>query len=155
MVLKKKNSSPLTKYRNTFVNKNLQNLKMYIQKYRQSKSSLWEMFKKLSLLFIRIVHKHWVVFFFLLLNIILYFLLYFNTLCTDPEIKLWKRFRDDRILFIIKTSLTLTRESNYVSMNAFRLGGNQSTQGKNPYRQEHKHIKTLHWESNWGPFCCG
>lgn len=47
---------------------------------------------ELSLLYIRIVHNHWG-FFSFLLNIILYFLLFFNTLCTDPEIKLWKRFR--------------------------------------------------------------
>lgn len=48
------------------------------------------MFKKLSLLFIKKLYIGIV--FFLLLNIILYFLLYFNTLCTDPEIKLWRRF---------------------------------------------------------------
>ena len=106
VVLTKKNSSPLMKTETPLWIKNLQNLKMYIQKYRQSKTSLWDMFKKLSLLFIRIVHKHWVVFFFLLffffflLKIILYFLLYFNTLCTDPEIKLWKRFvRRSHVLF--------------------------------------------------------
>ena len=36
-----------------------------------------------SLLFIRIVHRHWIVFFLLVLSI-LYFL-FFNTWCTDPE----------------------------------------------------------------------
>lgn len=100
VVVLKKETKSFDENKNTFVNKNLQNL-MYIQKYRQSKTSLWEMFKKLSLLFIKIVHKHWVFFFFLLLNIILYFMLYFNTLCTDPEIKLWKRFEDYCCIFII------------------------------------------------------
>lgn len=111
VVLTKKNLSPLMKTETPLWIKNLQNLKMYIQKYRQSKTSLWEMFKKLSLLFIRIVHKHWVVFFFffLLLNIILYFLLYFNTLCTDPEIKLWKRFvRRSHALFSSHAFSTFT-----------------------------------------------
>lgn len=103
VVVLKKETKSFDENKNTFVNKNLQNLKMYIQKYRQSKTSLWEMFKKLSLLFIKIVHKHWgfFFFFFLLLNIILYFMLYFNTLCTDPEIKLWKRFEDYCCIFII------------------------------------------------------
>ena len=63
---------------------------MYIQKYRQSKHSLSENVQKA----IFIVYKKLYIdiVFFLLLNIILYFLLYFNNLCTDPEIKLWKRF---------------------------------------------------------------